>query len=233
MPANTAMDGLSPTTSALAAPTHGRRPARLLAALATLVVVLALAAAPARAADNPAARWPVGGAALATAMSLATEHWGMSPCNGEVALSWTGGLGPGVNAQSSWANDVDPYRQPSRNSDCAIALSTRVQWDWPMLCTVVIHEVGHLTGHDHVDDEHDIMYYAYVEPAYECTTTAEPLDPGAGPAAPPAAVAKPRRAPGKAAAPAARAKAQAGATKAKARPKPKAKGRKAAARGRR
>jgi hypothetical protein len=144
-------------------------------------------------------------------MAMATEHWGMSPCGGQVALRWTGALAPGVNAQSSWANEIDPYMQPSRNSDCAIALSTRAEWDWPMLCTVVIHEVGHLTGHDHVDDEHDVMYYAYVEPAYECTTTAEPAG---GPA--PAAIAAPPKA-------AARARPAAGAkAKAPARPKPKA-----------
>jgi hypothetical protein len=209
------------------------RPSRLLALALAVVAALALTAPPARAADSPAARWPVGGAALTTAMALAAGHWGMTPCGGQVAMNWTGALSRGVNAQSSWANDVDPYAQPSRNVDCAIALSTRVEWDWPMLCTVVIHEVGHLTGHDHVDDEHDLMYYAYVEPAYECTTTAEPPEagPAALPLATPAVAAKPRRAAPKAPArPATTDKAKTKA-KAKARPKAKGKGRKASAHG--
>jgi hypothetical protein len=122
-------------------------------------------------------------------MALAAGHWGMTPCGGQVAMNWTGALSRGVNAQSSWANDVDPYAQPSRNVDCAIALSTRVEWDWPMLCTVVIHEVGHLTGHDHVDDPDDIMYYAYMRPAPECEATPEPVETGPPPAAPRAATA--------------------------------------------
>jgi hypothetical protein len=237
------MDGL-PRTTPFRAP-RARRPAargaRLLAALTVLAALFALAVPPARAAAGPAERWPVGGAALTTAMALATEHWGMTPCGGQVALSWTGALGPGVNAQSSWANDVDPYGQPSRNTDCAIALSTRIAWDWPMLCTVVIHEVGHLTGHDHVDDEHDIMYYAYVEPAYECATTAEPVGPGtavAVPAAAPPHRTAPKQQAAKASKPGPSAKGEPGAKAkggptAKARPKPKAKGRKASGRGRR
>jgi hypothetical protein len=164
------------------------RPAAVLGALLA-ACSLALAAAPAvRAADSPATRWPVGGSTLRAAMALATEHWGMAPCGGRVALSWTS-LGAATNAQSSWANDVDPYRQPSSNTDCEIALSLQPEWDWPKLCTVVVHEVGHLTGHDHVDDPTDIMYFTYVAPAPECASTPEPVETGA-PAAAPAPAAK-------------------------------------------
>jgi hypothetical protein len=212
------MDGLLPRI-----PHRATR--RLLAALVAIVVLASLAAAaPARADGGPAARWPVGGATLSTAMRLATEHWGFAPCGGQVALSWSRALGPGVNAQASWANDVDAYLQPSRNTDCTIALSTRPEWDWPMLCSVVVHEVGHLTGHDHVDDEHDLMYYAYVEPDYACATTPEPVETGApagAPATPRVRVgAAPKRKP-------------AAKTKKSAAKKAKPKGRKAAARGHR
>ncbi|MCW2996166.1 MAG: hypothetical protein JWQ18_3661, partial [Conexibacter sp.] len=128
----------------------GRRSPILLVAL----LALAFAAAPARADDSPATRWPAGGSTLRLAMGMATEHWGMAPCRGRVALSWAS-LGTGTNAQSSWANDVDPFAQPSSNGECEVALSLQAGWDWPKLCTVVIHEVGHLTGHDHVDDPDD------------------------------------------------------------------------------
>jgi hypothetical protein len=169
-----------------------------------LLAVFALAAAPAaRAADSPATRWPVGGSTLRTAMGLATEHWGMAPCGGRVGWSWTS-LGASTNAESSWANDVDPYLQPSSNTDCEIALSLQAEWDWPKLCTVVVHEVGHLTGHDHVDDPADIMYFTYVQPAPECASAPEPVETGAparAPAAKTAKTAKPRK-------PAKRAKAQ-------------------------
>jgi len=164
----------------------GRRSPILLVAL----LALALAAPPARAESSPATRWPAGGSTLRLAMGMATEHWGMSPCRGRVALSWAS-LGSGTNAQSSWANDVDPFAQPSSNSECEIALSLQADWDWPKLCTVVLHEVGHLTGHDHVEDPGDIMYFTYLAPAPECASTPEPVETGAPP---PAAVPAAKRA---------------------------------------
>jgi matrixin len=184
------MDGLLPST-------RHRVPLRPLAALAALLVAAALAGAapaPAQADGDPAARWPIGGSTLASAMDLAATHWGLRPCGGSVRLSWVA-LGAGINAQSSWANDVDPYLQPSRNTDCEIALSTRPDWDWAMLCSVVVHEVGHLTGHDHVDDVEDVMYYAYLAPVRECALTPEPVEtgaPAAAPTAPAATTAAPR-----------------------------------------
>src|SRR4051794_37730505 len=176
---------------------------RLLPILALLVTLL-LGAAPARAADAtapPPARWPVGGSTLRLAMALGAEHWGMAPCGGRVALRWTR-LDP-LNAQASWANDRDPYLQPSFNSECEIALSTGVDWDWLKLCTVVVHEVGHLTGHQHSDDPHDVMYGDYVEPTPECEATPEPVETGP-PALPPRPAAASRAAPAAAARRAAR-----------------------------
>jgi hypothetical protein len=166
---------------------HLRR--ALTAPLAALALSGMLAAGPARADDSPATRWPVGGSTLRLAMGMATEHWGMSPCRGRVALSWAG-LGSGTNAQSSWAaGGADPFAAPSRNSDCEIALSLQAEWDWPKLCTVVVHEVGHLTGHDHVDDPEDVMFYSYVAPVPECAATAEPVETGPPPPVPAAAAA--------------------------------------------
>jgi matrixin len=145
----------------------------------------------------PATRWPAGGSTLRTALAVGAEHWGMAPCGGRVTMLWTG-LDAGINAQSSWANDLDPYLQPSRNTECDIALSTAAAWDWVKLCSVVVHEVGHLTGHDHVDDPDDIMYYAYVRPTPECAAMPEPVETGAPPAA---AAAPPRSAAKKASVP--------------------------------
>jgi hypothetical protein len=166
----------------------GRLP-RLTTLLVALLALAAPALAPvatARADDSPAARWPAGGSTLRTALAMAAEHWGMEPCGGRVAMRWIG-LDSGTNAQSSWANEIDPYLQPSRNTECAIVLSTSTEWDWVKLCSIVVHEAGHLTGHDHVDDPGDIMYYAYVRPAPECAGTPEPVETGPPPAAPPAA----------------------------------------------
>jgi hypothetical protein len=144
------MDGLRPR---LARCTHAG-----LLTLAALLLALALTTPTvARAADSPAARWPATGSTVRTALAMGADHWGMTPCGGRVAFSWTAALGAETNAQSYWANDTDPYLQPSSNTDCAIALSLGTDWDWVKLCSVVIHEVGHLTGHDHVDDIDDVM----------------------------------------------------------------------------
>jgi hypothetical protein len=171
----------------------GRLP-RLTTLLVALLALAAPALAPvatARADDSPAARWPGGGSTLRTALAMAAEHWGMEPCGGRVALRWSG-LDAGTNAQSSWANEIDPYRQPSRNTECAIVLSTSTGWDWVKLCSIVVHEAGHLTGHDHVDDPGDIMYYAYVRPAPGCAGTPEPVE--TGPPAAPVSTPRPAKA---------------------------------------
>jgi hypothetical protein len=172
---------------------------RLLVALLCAGLIALMLAPVARADDNPAARWPTGGSTLHLLLAMGTDHWGMTPCGGKVAIRW-GSLDPSINAQSSWVNPVDDFAQPSRNTDCVVTLSVNTTWDWPKLCTVVIHEIGHLDGHDHVNDPTDIMYYSYVQPAPECAAMAEPVESGpptqppvaAVPAAPrkPAAAAK-------------------------------------------
>lgn len=163
---------------------------RLLVCLALLCCALAAPAA-ARADDgNPAATWPAGGSTLHLLLAMGTEHWGMTPCGGKVAIRW-GALDPSLNAQSSWVNPIDDFAKPSLNRDCQVTLSTNTTWDWPKLCTVVIHEIGHLDGHDHVADPTDIMYYAYVQPAPECAAMAQPVETGVPPvAAPPKKQAK-------------------------------------------
>jgi hypothetical protein len=173
-------------------PTPARSALRRLLAAGLALLALGAGAAPVIADDgpvtDPAARWPATGTAIQTALGLAAEHWGFAPCRGRVTVAWT----PldGLDGQATWANDLDPYRQPSRNTDCEIALSPAEAWDWPKLCTVVIHEAGHLAGHDHVDDPGDVMFATFVQPEPECTATPEPAQvaaPAAPRAAPPAA----------------------------------------------
>jgi matrixin len=141
--------------------------------LARLIVcaVLALAAAPAAAlaADDgepPAIPVPAAEPLMASAHSLAVAHWGTDACGGQVAMSWSH-MGAGINARSQWmsidVNDASTY------SECAITYNLDVDWDWPKLCTVVEHELGHLSGHDHVNDPHDVMSPYYVFPSSECS----------------------------------------------------------------
>jgi Matrixin len=139
--------------------------------LARLIVCLtiALVAAPAAALADDAEPAPIpvpaADSLMANAHSLAVAHWGVDPCGGQVAMSWDH-MGTGINARSQWMS-VDVH-DPSTFSDCSIAYNLDVDWDWPKLCTVVEHELGHLSGHDHVDDPHDVMSPYYVYPSLEC-----------------------------------------------------------------
>jgi hypothetical protein len=139
--------------------------------LARLIVCasLALAVLPTTAladdAEPPAIPVPAADAQMTTAHALAVARWGAEPCGGQVAMSWEH-MGAGINARSQWMS-VDIH-DASTYSDCAITYNLDVDWDWPKLCTVVEHEMGHLTGHDHVNDPHDVMSPYYVYPAAEC-----------------------------------------------------------------
>jgi hypothetical protein len=127
--------------------------------------VLALVALPTAAlADDvepPAIPVPAADSLMATAHSLAVARWATDACGGQVAMSWAH-MGQGINARSQWMSiDVN---DPSTYSECSITYNLDVDWDWPKLCTVV----EHLSGHDHVNDPHDVMSPYYVFPAPEC-----------------------------------------------------------------
>ena len=135
--------------------------------LACALLALALVPAAAQAADTelPAVPVPAADALMTTAHTLAVARWGMDPCGGQVSVTWAH-MGAGINARSQWmSTDVN---DPSTYTDCSISYNLDVDWDWPKLCTVVEHELGHLSGHDHVDDPHDVMSPYYVYPSAEC-----------------------------------------------------------------
>jgi hypothetical protein len=132
----------------------------------TLALVAAPAAAFAEDAEPAPIPVPAADSQMATAHSLGVAHWGVDPCGGQVAMSWEH-MGTGINARSQWMS-IDVH-DASTYSDCSITYNLDVDWDWPKLCTVVEHELGHLSGHDHVDDPHDVMSPYYVYPSPECS----------------------------------------------------------------
>ena len=145
----------------------------------------ALAPAAARAADAapPAIAVPAADALMTQAHALAIARWGMEPCGGQVSVTWAH-MGAGINARSQWmSTDV---HNPATYTQCSISYNLDVDWDWPKLCTVVEHELGHLVGHDHVDDPHDVMSPYYLYPTSECAASA-----AAAPAPSPASTTKP------------------------------------------
>jgi hypothetical protein len=113
------------------------------------------------------AQFAVGSLALSDAETIAIHYWGVMPCSGNVDVSWQS-LDPSINGVASWWNPVAAYGNAGANSQCSISLNTAQDYSWPMLCTVVTHEIGHLTGHDHVTDQTNVMYPVYVGPIPQC-----------------------------------------------------------------
>jgi hypothetical protein len=113
------------------------------------------------------AQFAVGSLELSDAETIAIHYWGAMPCNGNVNVSWQN-LDPSINGDASWWNPVAAYGNASANSDCSISMNLAQDYSWPMLCTVVTHEIGHLTGHDHVTDPSNVMYPVYNGPIAEC-----------------------------------------------------------------
>jgi hypothetical protein len=152
--------------------------------LACAALALALLPATARAEANLSV--PAAQPLMATAHALAIARWGADACGGQVAVSWTH-MGLGINARSQWMS-LDP-KDATTYSECAVAYNLDVEWDWPKLCTVIEHELGHLSGHSHVDEPHDVMSPYYIYPTSECapTATAVPRPSHAAPRKPTAA----------------------------------------------
>jgi hypothetical protein len=135
-----------------------------------LGALLALALLPAVANADvtlPSLPVPAADALTTSAHALAVARWGVDPCGGQVAVTWAH-MGAGINARSQWMS-VDIH-DPSTYSQCTITYNLDIGWDWPKLCTVIEHELGHLAGHEHVNDPHDVMSPYYVFPSAECAT---------------------------------------------------------------
>jgi hypothetical protein len=115
-------------------------------------------------------RFAVDSPAMIQAELIATKYWGASPCGGAVSVSWTD-LDPSINGSSTWWNPVSAYGNAGANSQCKITLNQVQDFDWPMFCTVIVHEVGHLLGQQHTTDPASVMYPVYVSPIPQCTGT--------------------------------------------------------------
>jgi hypothetical protein len=165
----------------------GLRRASALALVSVAMVPLALLSfGEGAAADEPPAsiRFAVGSPGMLVAQDLARRTWGVDPCGGLVDVSWDVD-DPSINARSYWANPESAYDDPQLNVQCRIVFNALLSFDWPKLCTVVVHEYGHLAGHPHTADGPDVMSPIYRAPLAACAAIPDPTT-GAGP--PPASV---------------------------------------------
>jgi hypothetical protein len=130
------------------------------ALLAYLALALAPAAASAAAEQGPPQRWPTDGPAFQAARQIAIEHWSINPCGGDVDISWAK-LPADENALSSWTNQYRDYGDPGHNTLCSVAFNASQDWDWPKLCSIFVHEFGHLAGNAHSENPDDVMFPYY------------------------------------------------------------------------
>ena len=135
-----------------------RRPAAVVAALALTGLSMADANPPAPV-DAPRGL-QVDSPRVRAARRIALAFWREAPCDGRVAITWAR-LPGRTNAVSSWTNRRGSYADPPANRDCRVRFNAAAHWTWPKFCTVMVHEFGHLTGHQHSANPLSVMVAGY------------------------------------------------------------------------
>ena len=119
----------------------------------------------------PALKVPAAPSVTAAAQALGATHWQRERVR-RAGRDHLGAPRDATNAESRWSSAVGA--DPSTYLRCTIAFSLDVHWDWPKFCTITEHELGHLTGHAHVDDDADLMSPYYFGASPECQRAPAP-----------------------------------------------------------
>jgi hypothetical protein len=146
--------------------------------LALVVASLLLALAPAGASAYLSPGEPVADPQVDGWVAVARATWGAEPaCPEGVRLDraqrlpdaglWAAAEMPGCHISL----DPDFYPAPALWTATAAG---RAQWGEQM-CNVVVHEWGHLLGHAHVDDPHDLMAAVVPRVVPACRAAAPPV----------------------------------------------------------
>lgn len=95
--------------------------------------------------------------ALDASTRLAERVW-HHPCNGRVDVIIQD-LGPKYDGWAEFNHTTRPY------TDCRAVIDVKPWWSSPHLCTVVLHEYGHLAGLDHSPNPRSVMHpYSPTDP---------------------------------------------------------------------
>ena len=146
---------------------------------AVFVSTVALSATSGAQAATPSAQRLAADGSWTRAYDTALRYWGKTPCSGQVAASWDS-LDRDLNALASWA--THPGASADTFTNCSVRFNADVEWDYATYCTVAIHEVGHLLGHEHSNEDGNVMSHVTTTTVPACgpptarasSTTGEP-----------------------------------------------------------
>jgi hypothetical protein len=131
------------------------------------------------------------------ATTLAERYWGTVPCGGQVSVQADQPLAAGMDATTdgwvTFESSLGPnnLQAPARSyTQCAISLA---HWQWPtqaeqaggwnMFCLTVVHEMGHLLGHQHSLTPGSVMAPVFTDEASVppiCREARVPVEASAG-----------------------------------------------------
>ena len=133
--------------------------------LAVLIAAALVLAGPAlaQAADN--ARFAENTKLMRRAQAIAERKWGEVPCSGDVEIWWDALDDTDTLAVSFWRGG---WREIAERWRCRAIFNTQVAFTWPMFCSIVVHEYGHLLGYEHSANPRSVMYPEYVRAYGPC-----------------------------------------------------------------
>lgn len=134
---------------------------------------VALLAAAVIAAPAGAAPPAIGTPEFDQLVQVATGYWPAPPCGGAVEYAYADLPGTTVG-YASWMQPAVAAPDPAAFSACRIDIERALDVESATLCTVIVHELGHLRGLVHATDPADVMYANLRSPLAECAAAFPP-----------------------------------------------------------